>query len=407
MIIDNFAKNTIADEQINIDANALLAHHLLITGATGSGKSTSLLKLVESLQSKQQATIILDPTGEYHDLAHSVQYKLGQNANLDFSHFSAKEIADLLGDAKGTLVKQIEAAMTSLKIQKNVIQQPGLYQKVNQSQEVFQQQQTALKMFGTDYDANLLLDQVIQEFVVPLSDDRADYSLLGQVLDYPNIKAHWLTLLAMKQALQSPNLQYIFNRHDHHVAKQTQTDLFYILKLFSEHQGQLTLVIDISALMVQGSQSRLILSILLRHLLVLRATSAYRFPITLFLDESHRFIPAEHENLTESGLFKLIREGRKYGLYVALSTQSPLDLPAQLRGQFGSILIHQLNDPEELNCLVTPKVDDLLQYQRLQPGQCMLQLNGKRDMLHVNIMQPKTYHATASPLFKKQYTYED
>ncbi|MGR8808402.1 helicase HerA domain-containing protein [Leuconostoc citreum] len=42
MQIDHFAEALDASQPLSIDANSLLAHHLLITGATGSGKSTSL-----------------------------------------------------------------------------------------------------------------------------------------------------------------------------------------------------------------------------------------------------------------------------------------------------------------------------------------------------------------------------
>ena len=90
MQIDHFAEAFDASQPLSIDANSLLAHHLLITGATGSGKSTSLLRLVECLRDKKQATIIFDPTGEYQTAGHVVRYKLGENASIDVSQLTAK-----------------------------------------------------------------------------------------------------------------------------------------------------------------------------------------------------------------------------------------------------------------------------------------------------------------------------
>ncbi|MGY0220992.1 hypothetical protein ACW18Z_04775 [Limosilactobacillus fermentum] len=38
--------------------------------------------------------------------------------------------------------------------------------------------------------------------------------------------------------------------------------------------------------------------------------------------------------LARNGIFQVLREGRKLGLSMIMTTQSPLDLPAELRSQF-------------------------------------------------------------------------
>lgn len=398
MILDNFAKELKSNAQLPIDADSLLTHHLLVTGATGSGKSTSLLKLIESLQKNQQATVIFDPTGEYQSVGDAIRYKLGVNANLDFNHLMPNEIANLLGDFEGELVSQITAAIISLKIQKNVLKKSGVYHKINQNRHTFHQVKEQLKMSGSDYDAQKLIDQVIQEFVVPYQDDRADYQLLGQELDYQVIKRYWSKILSMQEHLVSQQLEHIFNRNQSD-SKQPQIDLFYVLKLFAEHQGKSTLIIDVSELMVNGPQSRLILSILLRQLLLIRVQGKARFPLTIFLDEAHRFLPAENQQTEDSGLFKLVREGRKYGLYVVLSTQSPLDLSVKLRGQFGSVLAHQLNDQAEVNSVIADSNIDAGIYQKFLPGEGVLKLTGQSEKTLITIPVPHTTHHTESPRF--------
>ena len=154
MQIDHFAEAFDASQPLSIDANSLLAHHLLITGATGSGKSTSLLRLVECLRDKKQATIIFDPTGEYQTAGHVVRYKLGENASIDVSQLTAMEITKLLGDHEGEFVDRFESAITALQIQKQVVKQPGIYNKINRTQVSYRNDKSQLKFCGHDYDTS-------------------------------------------------------------------------------------------------------------------------------------------------------------------------------------------------------------------------------------------------------------
>ncbi|HCN56012.1 ATP-binding protein [Leuconostoc citreum] len=398
MQIDHFAEAFDASQPLSIDANSLLAHHLLITGATGSGKSTSLLRLVECLRDKKQATIIFDPTGEYQTAGHVVRYKLGENASIDVSQLTAMEITKLLGDHEGEFVDRFESAITALQIQKQVVKQPGIYNKINRTQVSYRNDKSQLKFCGHDYDTSQLINQLIQEFIVPYADHQADYNLLGQTLDYQVIQRHWSKILAMQEQLSSPNLAGLF-KHEQVNAQQPQTDMSYVLKLFATRKSQATLVIDVSMLMKHGAQSRLVLSILLRELLTMRTTSDARFPLTIFLDEAHRFLPNNNDTLSDSGLFKLIREGRKYGLYVVLSTQSPLDLPVKLSGQFGSLLIHQLNNQAEVTSLLNNQAEQVAAYQKLSPGQGLLKIDGTTVVHPVCVAIPNALHSTDSPKF--------
>lgn len=75
------------------------------------------------------------------------------------------------------------------------------------------------------------------------------------------------------------------------------------------------------------------------------------FPVNIIIDEAHRYLPTNEDVLSENGIFQVLREGRKVGLNVILTTQSPLDLPAKLRSQFPNLLVHHLASPEEVGSL--------------------------------------------------------
>ena len=398
--LNNFVKKSGTNKPLSLDPNELLSHHLMIVGATGNGKSTSLLSLVESLQQSQQTSIIFDATGEYSQIPHAITYTLGEDANLDFAELGANDIGNILGIKNDHLIPKLAMAIESLKIQKNVIKNNGTYIKINKKLTTFDQEQQKLSVFGRDYDATLLMTQVIQEFAVPFGDSRANYDLLGQEIDHEAVRSQWGDLLSGQSRVRQPTLNRVFNMHHNHtVPRVTQTDIFYILKLFSERRSQQrTLVIDVSQLKTGSDVSRLVLSLLLKKLLAIRMASTIRFPITIFLDEAHRYMPENEQQLNDTGLFKILREGRKYGIYSVVSTQSPLDIPAQLSGQFGSALIHQLNHPDELQQIVS--LENIVDYHNLSVGQAILKMYRNPNTMLVDVTKPATKHDTASPKFR-------
>jgi len=109
-------------------------------------------------------------------------------------------------------------------------------------------------------------------------------------------------------------------------------------------------------------------------------------------------MPESQEQLNDTGLFKILREGRKYGIYSVVSTQSPLDMPAQISGQFGSLLVHQLNNPDELQQIGV--LNNGIDYHHLAVGQAALKKYQDSDTMLVNVVNPTTKHDTASPEFR-------
>lgn len=385
-----------------IDLNTLLSHHLLILGATGSGKSTSLLQVVEQLVDVEQTSIIFDATGEYRHLHNAVHYQLGMNANISLTTLDSLEIAKILALQPEILQKKLTSAIQALQIQQNVVRKPGTYTKINRQMAVFNQDVQKLSVSGKAYQPMLLADQMIEEFVIPYDDGTANYQLLGQQYHQIAIQRHWDALSDAKLQLSTPRLQAIYDlAPERRVGSRdlmTQTDLIYVLKLFScTPSKQRPLVIDISALSDDHRQSQLVMDILLKALLQMRQNTAQRFPITVFLDEYHRYVPQSQQDLTGTGVFKLLREGRKYGISIVLATQSPTDLPVALRGQFGSYLIHRLQDHAEIQTVLHKKF--MQQVPELTAGEAILKPFGQKQVKQIRIVLPQTQHETASPQY--------
>lgn len=328
-------------------------HHLLIVGQTGSGKTTTALSLLDQWQHGNQTAIVLDPTGEYAQLPNAVTYRLGTNAYLAAGKLTAEELQEVLGLKLALpLQEKLAQAVSSLKVQQNILHRPGCYRKINQSIDDYQKLEGQLSGWASEYDITRLFDQLIEEMIVPFADQRANYTLLGQEYDRSSINHNWATLTMIRERMNTPAFRTLFDMDPHPGI--SKTELSFVLKMFlNHHSAHRTLVIDLSALKQFEQQQGAIISYLLKVILDQRLRHPLAFPVNIVLDEAHRYLPTDQTQLSHNGIFQLLREGRKVNLRMILTTQSPLDLPAKMRSQFQAILIHRLLSQDELVTLPT------------------------------------------------------
>lgn len=339
----SFARSISSLKQVPTVAE-LTGSHLLITGQTGSGKTTTTLSLLSQLQQTTGTVIVLDPTGEYARLPNAVVYRLGVNAYLDAGQFSAAELLRIIG-LPHSLAQLLNQAMNSLRIKQNLQGTSQIFKKINYPINQYLRQVAQLTDWSSSYPIKLLAQQIIEELVVPFADRRANYDVCGQEYDYQQIRQLWPSLVKLRTQIAQPAFQALFGTGQQ---DGSLTELNYILRMFltqpADHQ---TLVIDLSPLKRYEEVQSTVISILLKHLLNerLRATTD-QLPVKIVIDEAHRYLPTSGA-LKHNGIFQIAREGRKLNLALVITTQSPLDLPSDLRSQFANLIVHHLATPQE------------------------------------------------------------
>ncbi len=345
-----FSTTMTASQQVRL-MKQLLSHHLLIVGQTGSGKTTTTLSLLSQLQQQNETAIILDPTGEYAQLPNTVTYRFGDNAYFEAGKLSAVHLLRILQlPVTPEFLQKLRQAITDLRLQQNVIKHSGIYQRQNRPIQDHQQALRHLGSWASDYHLSDLFDQLIAEFVIPRLDGQADYHLLGQQYDRVAINRQWPQLTMLQERLASPVFRALFDTDSH--PGTMKSELNFILKMFLHHASQhRTLVIDLSLLKNYEASQRLLISLLLKQILKYRLQANAGFPVNVVLDEAHRYLPKDSRDLADNGIFQLLREGRKLDIKLILTTQSPLDLPARLRSQFGNLIVHRLLDESEVRSL--------------------------------------------------------
>lgn len=68
-------------------------------------------------------------------------------------------------------------------------------------------------------------------------------------------------------------------------------------------------------------------------------------PVHLILDEAHRYIKKDTEYILKENIFERIaREGRKFSLYLIISSQRPSELSSTVLSQCGNYIIHRIQN---------------------------------------------------------------
>lgn len=75
-----------------------------------------------------------------------------------------------------------------------------------------------------------------------------------------------------------------------------------------------------------------------------------KHPIHLVLDEAHRYIRKDADYILRDNIFeKIAREGRKYSLFLLISSQRPSELSQTVLSQCGNYIVHRIQNEVDMN----------------------------------------------------------
>ena len=81
------------------------------------------------------------------------------------------------------------------------------------------------------------------------------------------------------------------------------------------------------------------------------ATDKIEYPVFIFVEESHRFIPAEGSTYSSRLIKRIAAEGRKFGVFLVLITQRPSKIHPDALSQCNSQIIMRLTNPHDQNAV--------------------------------------------------------
>lgn len=117
-------------------------------------------------------------------------------------------------------------------------------------------------------------------------------------------------------------------------------------------------------------------------------------PIHLVLDEAHRYIKKHYDYLLKENIFeKIAREGRKYSLYLLVSSQRPSELSETVLSQCANFVIHRIQNEKDMHYIqaILPYFSDDFTNKIKQsiPGEALIFGNCVSMPLHLKIHEAK------------------
>lgn len=115
-------------------------------------------------------------------------------------------------------------------------------------------------------------------------------------------------------------------------------------------------------------------------------------PVHLILDEAHRYIRNRNDYILKENIFERIaKEGRKYSLYLIVSSQRPSELSSTVLSQCGNYIVHRVQNEVDLKYIysVLPyfSEDFLTKIKQCTPGDALVFGNCVPMPLLVKVVQ--------------------
>ena len=95
------------------------------------------------------------------------------------------------------------------------------------------------------------------------------------------------------------------------------------------------------------------------------AKSRNIYPVNLVLEEAHRYLSTDSGKVfgDANKIFERIaKEGRKYGMFLLVSSQRPSELSKTVLSQYSNFIVHRIQNPEDLSHIrqITPHISETI-----------------------------------------------
>lgn len=403
------------NKDIYLNFNNLMPTHIGIFGNTGSGKSNTLaniyshyIKELNGYVSSNAKVLLFDLNNEYGNNSicnkqHKVIYNLttrkqsSKRIPFSFENITEDEMSILLNASIKTQIPTIKHAFKSLKEEheeeyylkyvKNTIRnnQKDLFfairfrlneyiKKINNinwhsnALNFYYSKDDGTRIFNnsSDFDSIVLNNIQINLPAEPL--DRFKFELCFSIIRECEHGVNFEFLLPLLTRAEK-----IFNDLKKVFGFEDNSDIFENKNLAIIQLGN----VNNDMTMIVPS---LISSVIFRRQLEKKQGEEIKTIINIVLDEAHNILYKEddlavHNNLLEK-FEKIVKEGRKFGVFLTVSSQRPSDISSTILSQLHNYFIHKLVNPNDLNQIrkaVAFLDENALNFLTiLAPGECIL-----------------------------------
>jgi len=272
--------------------------HLAILAQTGAGKSYAAGVLIEELLKRGATIVVIDPHADYVFLS---RRKDGSKFSDRVSVFRTPESTGRYDTSQVGRTNTYEIKFSDLSVEE-IAMICGISERWT---NILRSLREAIKELGESYDLEDLLNK------------------LEEMDDDDSMRA----------------LNYVRKLSSMRVFGSATTDIAKLLK--PKHVA----VVDLSGL--DDRVSDYVAFRILSEIYEKREKGEYDYPVFVFIEEAHRFVPNKEETLAKRMIKRIAAEGRKFGVFLVLITQRPYRIDPDALSQCNSQIVMRMTNPED------------------------------------------------------------
>lgn len=380
--------NISISESLNakIDLNKLVSRHCAILGSTGSGKSNAvgiLLNAIANKNFKSSRILVIDPHGEYNDVLkeNSNVFRINEeekDANL-FIPFWALPFNELLSVFSGTLSDQnrdyfrtkiVETKLNSidknnLDVEKELVTADSPI-PFSLKQLWFELDDFERQTYKERAKPETITDKKIVGSAEGLVSNEYQPASAGGGSPFLNNRAKGILgfLDSVRIKLKDSTFNFLFKPGDYTpvLSGKVEKDLSSLLFEWLGSDKPVT-ILDLS-----GIPSEIIISISGTLLKIVYdslfwgqnlSIGGKEQPLFIVLEEAHNYLKAGENSISSRTVQSIAKEGRKYGVGLALVTQRPSELDETVLSQCGTIIALRMNNTKDRGHIRSAIQDEL------------------------------------------------
>jgi hypothetical protein len=387
-----FRLGTLIDSDIPLCfSRYILAHHLLLAGSTGTGKSHDMSNLFHAILAMGNCVILFDHKPDYQDLDRPNESAVGYANGVRDAVFYA--IGEGAGTRAGIRADEHTITVAASELDPELLARTLLYRKNEELQAELTQ--SLLEYFAADQIDKRVRSWSLQQFVAALPPGLATWGIQGDTKTYnalrgkiarSNRRPAWVdastaiprSSLSRAGGTAAPNAFTIAN----------------ILR-----PGRL-IVIRIPSRYGGGRHYALFLDYLMREIYRIREETPTESPrITLMIDEAQDIFGAgkDFANVAGAMLDEKIRKGRSLGISFILAVQSTDSVDEAILNNFNSQIIGRHNNfMQAQKAMPRAAREQLKMTESFRAGERLVNFFGANAVVHAR-MRLSPSQLTVSP----------
>ncbi|QEE49159.1 ATP-binding protein [Flavobacterium alkalisoli] len=373
---------------INISSQSLFGRHCAIVGTTGGGKSWTVAKLIEEVQSNHGKAILIDATGEFKKLSEGnnkvkhLSFNDVQNqVYLSYKNLKESDLMAMFRPAGQTQLPKFQDAIRNLRLREVIATdtsqrhtEPCIAEilsfvdsgsavcidKRHRRRNAFSEAYNVFPEVNREdcyFDINELIRQILLECVYEFpSTTGVPLTSYGGYNERDLANCHSL-LSRIGTVIRNKNFSSVFGFNLPTGISELTSEIQDFLSPNSEID---ILILSVEHVSTENNLREILVNAIGRLLLEMAIAKNFKLSageqgkksLLLFLDEAHLFlnkkIKDEYSIEVELNAFERIaKECRKYGLFLVISTQMPRDIPRGVLSQMGTFIVHRLINQQD------------------------------------------------------------